>query len=79
VGVAPEIIGAGPVPAIAKLLQRTGLSVTDIDDWEINEAFAVVNLHAEAQLGIPRESTNRYGGGASIGHPPGATGIRMTA
>ncbi|MEN9630623.1 MAG: hypothetical protein RJA10_3851 [Pseudomonadota bacterium] len=78
VGVAPEIMGAGPVPAIARLLQRTGLAVADIDYWEINEAFAVVNLHAEAQLGIPRERTNLYGGGISIGHPPGATGLRMT-
>ena len=78
VGVAPEIMGAGPVPAIAKLMQRTGLSVADIDYWEINEAFAVVNLHAEAQLGIARERTNLYGGGISIGHPPGATGIRMS-
>jgi len=78
VGVAPEIMGTGPVPAIAKLLQRTQLSVADIDYWEINEAFAVVNLHAEAQLGIARQRTNLYGGGISIGHPPGATGIRMT-
>lgn len=78
VGVAPEIMGTGPVPAISKLLQRTGLSVADIDYWEINEAFAVVNLHAQAQLGIPRQRTNLYGGGISIGHPPGATGIRMT-
>jgi len=78
VGVAPEVMGTGPVPAIAKLLQRTGLSVADIDYWEINEAFAVVNLHAQAQLGISRERTNLYGGGISIGHPPGATGIRMT-
>lgn len=78
VGVAPEIMGAGPVPAIRKLLQRTGLTVADIAYWEINEAFAVVNLHAEAQLGVPRERTNLYGGGISIGHPPGATGIRMT-
>lgn len=78
VGVPPEIMGAGPVPAIAKLLARNNLAVPDIDYWEINEAFAVVNLHAEAQLGIPRERTNLYGGGISIGHPPGATGIRMT-
>ncbi len=78
VGVAPEIMGAGPVPAIAKLLQRAGLRVADIDYWEINEAFAVVNLHAEAQLGIARARTNLYGGGISIGHPPGATGLRMT-
>ena len=78
VGVAPEIMGAGPVPAITKLLQRAGLRVADIDYWEINEAFAVVNLHAEAQLGIARARTNLYGGGISIGHPPGATGLRMT-
>jgi len=78
VGVPPRIMGSGPVPAIAKLLERAGLDVDDIDYFEINEAFAVVNLHAERQLGIPRERTNLYGGGISIGHPPGATGIRMT-
>ncbi len=78
VGVPPEIMGAGPVPAITKLLARQRLRVEDIDYWEINEAFAVVNLHAEAQLGIPRARTNLYGGGISIGHPPGATGLRMT-
>jgi acetyl-CoA C-acetyltransferase len=77
-GVPPEIMGSGPVPAIQALLHRTGLTVADIDYFEINEAFAVVNLHAQAQLGVPRERTNLYGGGISIGHPPGATGIRMT-
>lgn len=77
-GVPPEIMGAGPVPAIAKLLQRNDLDVADIDYFEINEAFAVVNLHAEKELGIARDRTNLYGGGISIGHPPGATGIRMT-
>jgi acetyl-CoA C-acetyltransferase len=77
-GVEPAIMGAGPVPAIRKLLKRVGLDVKDIDYFEINEAFAVVNLHAEAQLGVPRATTNLYGGGISIGHPPGATGIRMT-
>jgi acetyl-CoA C-acetyltransferase len=78
VGVAPNIMGSGPVPAIATLLRRTGLSVADIDYFEINEAFAVVNIHAERELGIPRDRTNLYGGGISIGHPPGATGVRMT-
>ena len=78
VGVPPRIMGAGPVPAIAKLLKRNELTVSDIDYFEINEAFAVVNLHAERQLGIPRDRTNLYGGGISIGHPPGATGGRMT-
>ena len=78
-GVPPEIMGAGPVPAIAKLLERVQLKVADIDYFEINEAFAVVNLHAEKQLGISRDITNLYGGGISIGHPPGATGIRLTS
>ncbi len=77
-GVPPRIMGAGPVPAIAKLLERQSMTVGDIDYFEINEAFAVVNLHAEAQLGVPRDITNLYGGGISIGHPPGATGLRMT-
>jgi acetyl-CoA acetyltransferase len=78
VGVPPEIMGAGPVPAIDALLKRARLKVDEIDYFEINEAFAVVNLHAEAALKIPRDRTNLYGGGISIGHPPGATGIRMT-
>jgi acetyl-CoA acetyltransferase family protein len=78
VGVPPRIMGCGPVPAIRELLSRNGLSVDDIDYFEINEAFAVVNLHAERELRLPRERTNLYGGGISIGHPPGATGVRMT-
>jgi acetyl-CoA acetyltransferase family protein len=78
VGVAPEIMGAGPVPAIRTLLERNKLSVDAIDYFEINEAFAVVNLHTERELGISRDRTNLYGGGISIGHPPGATGLRMT-
>lgn len=77
VGVPPRIMGCGPVPAIAKLLARHELSVEDIDYFEINEAFAAVNLHAEHELGVPRARTNLYGGGISIGHPPGATGVRM--
>ncbi len=78
VGVPPEDMGHGPVPAIRKLLARHGLAVADIDYWEINEAFAAVTLHTEAQLGIPRDRTNLYGGAISIGHPPGVTGVRMT-
>ncbi len=77
VGVPPSLMGHGPVPAIEKLLARTGLSVDEIDYFEVNEAFAVVNLHVEAQLGIPREKHNLYGGGISVGHPPGVTGLRM--
>jgi acetyl-CoA acetyltransferase len=78
VGVPAEIMGSGPVPAIQKLLAQRQLKVSDIDYFEINEAFAVVNLHAERELNIPRERTNLYGGGISLGHPPGATGLRMT-
>lgn len=78
IGVAPENMGHGPVPAIQKLLARHGLSVGDIDYWEINEAFAAVTLHVERQLGVDRRKTNLYGGGISIGHPPGVTGVRMT-
>lgn len=76
-GVPPRIMGCGPVPATRMLLERQGLKISDIDYFEINEAFAVVNLHAEKQLGISRDACNLYGGGISIGHPPGATGIRM--
>ncbi|MEM1132725.1 MAG: thiolase family protein [Pseudomonadota bacterium] len=77
IGVPPRIMGCGPVPAIDRLLKRRSMKVSDIDYYEINEAFAVVNLHTERQLGIPRDVTNLYGGGISIGHPPGATGVRM--
>lgn len=77
VGVPPRIMGHGPVPAIATLLERNAMTIDDIDYFEINEAFAVVNLHAEAQLGIPRDRHNLYGGGISVGHPPAVTGLRM--
>jgi acetyl-CoA C-acetyltransferase len=77
VGVPPRLMGHGPVPAIEKLLAKTGLTIPEIDYFEVNEAFAVVNLHVEAQLGIPRDKHNLYGGGISVGHPPGVTGLRM--
>lgn len=76
-GVPPRIMGCGPVPATRKLLDRQGLKVSDIDYFEVNEAFAAVNLHAEAELDVPRDAANLYGGGISLGHPPGATGVRM--
>lgn len=78
VGVPPRIMGCGPVPAIEALLKRQNLKASDVDYFEINEAFAAVSLHAEKHLGVLREKTNLYGGGISIGHPPGATGARMT-
>jgi len=77
VGVPPRIMGHGPVPAIRGLLDKRGLKISDIDYFEINEAFAVVNIHAERELGIPRDAHNLYGGGISLGHPPGLTGVRM--
>lgn len=77
VGVPPRIMGHGPVPAIRGLLDKRGLRISDIDYFEINEAFAVVNIHAERELGIPRDAHNLYGGGISLGHPPGLTGVRM--
>lgn len=78
VGVEPRIMGCGPVPAIQRLLERQSLRIDDVDYYEINEAFAAVSLHAERHLGVSRNKTNLYGGGISIGHPPGATGVRMT-
>ncbi|SPJ26042.1 thiolase family protein [Palleronia abyssalis] len=77
VGVPPEIMGIGPVPAVQAVLKDTGLTLADIDYFEVNEAFAAVNLHAEAELGIPRDRHNLYGGGISLGHPPAVTGLRM--
>ncbi len=77
VGVEPSLMGHGPVPAIEQCLARAGRTISDVDYFEVNEAFAVVNLHVEAQLGIPRDRHNLYGGGISVGHPPGVTGLRM--
>ncbi|MEM7268076.1 MAG: thiolase family protein [Pseudomonadota bacterium] len=77
VGVPPRIMGHGPVPAIQALLEKTGLALSVIDYFEVNEAFAAVNIHVEQQLGVPRDVHNLYGGGISLGHPPGVTGVRM--
>jgi len=76
-GVDPTIMGAGPIPASKKALEKAGLQVKDIDFWEINEAFAVVALNCIKELGIDRERVNVMGGGLAIGHPLGATGARL--
>ena len=76
-GVDPTIMGAGPVPACLMALEKAGLSVADIDCWEINEAFCVVALHCINELGIDPERVNLKGGGTALGHPLGATGIRL--
>lgn len=77
-GCEPEEMGIGPVFAVPKLLSRAGLSVSDIDLWELNEAFAVQVLYCQHVLGIPDEKLNVNGGAISIGHPYGMSGIRMT-
>jgi acetyl-CoA C-acetyltransferase len=77
-GCDPEIMGIGPIYAIPKLLQKHGLSVSDIGLWEINEAFACQVVYCRDYLGIPNDLLNVNGGGISIGHPFGMTGARLT-
>ncbi len=76
-GVDPTIMGAGPAPACAMALEKAGLKAADIDRWEINEAFCVVALHCISELGIDPERVNVKGGATAIGHPLGASGIRL--
>jgi acetyl-CoA C-acetyltransferase len=76
-GVDPTMMGMGPVPASRKALDRVGLGVKDMDYWEINEAFCIVTLYCIKELGIDPERVNVMGGGIAIGHPLGATGIRL--
>ena len=76
-GLEPDEMGIGPIYAVPKLLQRTGLKMDDIDLWELNEAFAVQVLYSRDQLGIPNEKLNVNGGAISIGHPFGMSGARM--
>jgi acetyl-CoA C-acetyltransferase/acetyl-CoA acyltransferase len=73
----PEEMGLGPIYAIPKLLARTGMSMDDIDLWEINEAFACQTIYCRDQLGIDNEIFNVNGGAISIGHPYGMTGARQ--
>ena len=77
-GTEPDEMGIGPVFAIPKLLERNGLSMSDIGLWELNEAFAVQVLYCRDRLGIPDELLNVDGGAISIGHPYGMSGARMT-
>lgn len=76
-GCEPDEMGIGPVYAVPRLLQRHGLTVDDIDLWELNEAFASQVLACAARLGLPRERLNVNGGAISIGHPFGMSGARM--
>lgn len=76
-GCEPDEMGIGPVFAVPKLLKATGLTMDDIDLWELNEAFAVQVIYCRDRLGIPDEKLNVNGGAISIGHPYGMSGARM--
>jgi len=76
-GCNPDEMGIGPVFAVPKLLKRLGLSVKDIDLWELNEAFAVQVLYCADTLGIPMEKLNVNGGAIAVGHPYGMSGQRL--
>ena len=76
-GCAPDEMGIGPVFAVPKLLKATGLSLDDIDLWELNEAFAVQVIYCRDTLGIPNDKLNVDGGAISIGHPYGMSGARL--
>jgi acetyl-CoA acyltransferase len=76
-GVDPTIMGAGPVPASKMAVEKVGLKPSDVDFWEINEAFSIVALNCIKELGLDPEKVNVMGGGVAIGHALGATGIRL--
>jgi acetyl-CoA C-acetyltransferase len=76
-GCEPDEMGVGPTLAVPKLLAKAGLSVTDIDLWELNEAFASQVIYCRDLLGIPDELLNVDGGAIALGHPYGASGARL--
>ena len=77
VGVRPEVMGIGPIGATQKALAKAGLTIDDIDLFEINEAFAAQCIACQKTLGIPDDKLNVNGSGISLGHPVGATGSRL--
>ena len=77
-GCEPDEMGIGPVYAVPKVLKRLGLTVDDIDLWELNEAFAVQVMYCRDRLGIPNERLNVNGGAIALGHPYGVSGQRLT-
>jgi acetyl-CoA acyltransferase len=78
-GVDPALMGIGPIPAVRKLLQKTGLKISDIDVFEVNEAFASQAVHVQRTLEIPLDRLNVNGGAIALGHPLGCTGAKLTA
>jgi len=76
-GVDPKVMGLGPVPAVRKLFEQTGMSNDDIDLWELNEAFAAQVIACNRELKIDEEKLNVDGGSIALGHPIGATGARI--
>ena len=78
-GVEPEVMGIGPIPAVQKLLKQTNTKVSDLKQFEINEAFASQVLASIRALGVPEEIVNPNGGAIALGHPLGATGARIAA
>src|SRR6185437_10343930 len=76
-GVDPRVMGVGPVPAVRKLLERTGVAVSDIDLVELNEAFAAQSIPVIRELGLDREKVNVNGGAIAVGHPLGMSGARL--
>jgi len=77
-GCEPDEMGIGPVYAVPRLLERAGYKVSDIDLWELNEAFACQVLYCRDKLGIPDERLNVNGGAIAVGHPYGVSGARLT-
>jgi acetyl-CoA C-acetyltransferase len=77
VAIRPEIMGIGPIPAIQQLLKNTGMSISDIDIVEINEAFAAQIVPCKEELGIDEDKLNPFGGAIALGHPFGMTGARI--
>jgi acetyl-CoA C-acetyltransferase len=77
-GCEPDEMGVGPIYAVPRLLKRAGYKVSDIDLWELNEAFACQVLYCRDQLGIPDERLNVNGGAIALGHPYGVSGARLT-
>jgi acetyl-CoA acetyltransferase len=78
-GVEPEVMGIGPIPAVKKLLKQTNTKLTDLKQFEINEAFASQVLASIRELGVPEDIVNPNGGAIALGHPLGATGARIAA